>query len=531
MIARKESRWLVVFILVVILLTTLPYFIGYLRQTPDWRFSGLFFSITDSNSYLAKMLRGASGDWLFRTPYTTYPQRGVLAFLPYLLLGKLSAAPGQYDQLIVLFQLFRITGIAFLIWSIYRFISRFVVSIFLRRFGIFLAVWGGGLGWLVVIGLNSIWQNRLPVEFYSPESFGFLSFLGIPHILFSRALLFLGLEGFLFSGPCRGNYKQSTIFLIPWFMIGFFQPISLLTVWAILAWFLLFLFLFRRRLRFEDPGILHRYFVNAAWIAVVTIPFLVYNYIAFRVDPILVSWLSQNILTSPPIQDYFFAFVLILPFAVFGLFVLWRKKIEHFLFFGISIVLFPFLAYFPIPIQRRLPEGIWIMLIVTALIGISTMGRKWKNFSVISLTLGSLTSLMILIGAIQSVVTPMPPRFISNKELEAIRILQSPEFNDAHVLASFDESNRLAAWVPVFLLTGLGPESTNLSVISPKIDRFFQNRMSDSEEIEFLDEFGIDLVFYGPEERKLGTWDGSSRANLIQILNNADYEIYSVNRE
>jgi hypothetical protein len=531
MIDRKEIRWLLGFTLVVILLTTLPYFMGYLRQTPDLHFSGFFFSITDSNSYLAKMLRGASGDWLFRTPYTTFPQKGVLTFLPYLMLGKLSAAPGQYDQLIVLFQIFRITGIVLLIWAIYRFLSRFIESVFMRRFGVFMAVWGGGLGWLVVIGLSSLWRTRLPVEFYSPESFGFLSFLGIPHLLFSRALLFLGLEGFLFSAPSRGNLKQSLLFLAPWFLLGFFQPISLMTVWAILAGFLILLALFCRKYPVDGKDDLRKYFINAAWIAVVTIPFLIYNFVAFRVDPVLVSWLSQNILTSPPIPDYLLAFGLILPFALYGLIVLWRKNTQHFLFFGVSIILFPILTYFPLPIQRRLPEGIWIMLIVTALIGISTMGRKWKNFSVITLTLGSLTSFVILLGAMQSVFSPISPRFISNKELEAIQILQSPNFKDAHVLASFDESNRLAAWAPIFLLTGLGPESTNLVTITPKVQRFFQNRMPEREEVEFLDEFGIDLIFYGPEERKLGTWNGGSRVYLTRIFQNSDFEIFSVNRK
>ena len=529
MINQHERRWLLGFILVVILITTLPYFIGHLRQTPDWRFSGLFFSLTDSNSYLAKMLRGAAGDWLFRTPYTTFLQKGVLAFLPYLVLGKLSALPGQYDQLIVLFQLFRVTGIALLCWAIYRFFSRFIDNVSLRRFGLILAIFGGGLGWLSVIGLNSIWQGRLPVELYSPESFGFLSILGIPHLLFARALLFIGFEEFLFSRVTRGNIIQSLKFLAPWLLIGLFQPISLLTAWAILAGFLLILTVFRKYLYMDDSAEFHRYWINALWVAAVTFPILIYNFVAFRIDPVLASWLSQNILTSPPIQDYLLAFSLILPFAGYGLVILWGRNRKHFLFFLVAICLFPVLAYLPFSIQRRLPEGIWIFMLVPSMLAISIMGRRMKVASVGILSLGILTSLIILLGSMQSVFTPESPRFISSKELEAIQVIQSPEFIDNHVLASFDESNRLAAWAPVFLLTGLGPESTNLKDISPQIDRFFQNRMTKVEEAAFLDKYGIDYVIYGPEEQKLGLWEGETRPFLTRIFANGVYEIFKVN--
>ncbi len=528
MINRKEKYWLTGFIVIVIVVTTLPYILGYGIQTPEWRFSGIFFSLTDSNSYIAKMLRGAEGDWLFRTPYTAIEQKGIIAFLPYILLGKLSSAPGQYEQLIVLFQFFRISGIAFASWAIYRFISRFIESIFLRQFGLFLAVLGGGLGWLAVVGFDQIWQLRLPLEFYSPESFGFLSFLGVPHLLFSRALLILGFEVFLFSFPNRKNITQTIKFVVPWLLIGFFQPISLVTTWAILLGFIALLSIFNSiSVKYEIRNY-HRYLKNAIWIAVITLPLLLYNVIVFRIDPVLASWINQNILTSPPVQDYFFAYIIILPFSIFGLVKIWKSSKEVFLFFLIWIILFPLLAYFPISIQRRLPEGIWIMLIVTALFGMVSMSRKWKRYSVAILSLGIVTTLIVTIGAIQSVLATIPPRYISSNEIEAIHFLQKQEFKNEIVLASFDESNRLAAWAPVFLLTGLGPESMNLERISRQINHFYQNRMTRSEEKEFLKQNQIDIIFYGPKERELGNWDGNTRSYLVKLFANNDYEIFSV---
>lgn len=529
MIDQNEKRWLAGFILVVIVITTLPYIIGYVQQTPDWKFSGILFSLTDSNSYLAKMLRGSEGDWLFRTPYTVNEQTGMVAFFPYILLGKLTAEPGRYDQLIVLFQAFRVSGIALVTWAIYRFFSRFIESISLRRFGIIFTVMGGGVGWLAVIGLDQLWDSRLPLEFYSPETFGFLSFLGIPHLLFSRALLILGLETFLFSIPSRDNIAQTIKFVIPWILIGFFQPISIVTTWGIIACFVMGLLIFRNFSQKFDNVIYRRYLKNAGWIAVLTLPFLLYNLIVFRVDPVLVSWMNQNILTSPPVQDYLLAFILILPLSIMGLIVYWRMNKVFFLFFAVWLFIFPILAYFPISIQRRLPEGIWIMLVLTALVAINSMRKGWKNFAIAILSLGMVSSLMILVGAFQSVQTPIPPRFISSKELEAIQFLQKPEYKNAHVLASFNESNRLAARSPVFLLTGLGPESANLGKVTGLLNRFYQNKMTSIEENLFLEEYKIDLVFYGPEEKEIGAWAGRNRPNLVRLFTNDDFEIYSVN--
>lgn len=155
--------------------TTIPYLIGYASQGDEWQFTGFVFGVTDGNSYIAKMLSGANGDWLFRTPYTPYPQQGVLAFLPYLLLGKISAPPGQHLQLVSLFHIFRYSAGVLAILATYDFLSIFLKSTSVRRWGLAIAILGGGLGWvLVLIGRASV-QGSLPLDFYSPESFGFLA--------------------------------------------------------------------------------------------------------------------------------------------------------------------------------------------------------------------------------------------------------------------------------------------------------------------------------------------------------------------
>ena len=181
----NEKKWLIIFSFFLILITSLPYIFGFeLAKTNNSQFSGFIFGVEDGNSYIAKMLLGQKGDWLFRTPYTAYEQKGFLAFLPYILLGKLASSPENHVQFVILFHLFRCLGIIFLIFELNYFIKLFLPSVQLQRTALLISCIGGGLGWISIIANKSI-----PLEFYSPESFGFLSLFGLPHLCFSRGLM------------------------------------------------------------------------------------------------------------------------------------------------------------------------------------------------------------------------------------------------------------------------------------------------------------------------------------------------------
>ena len=148
MIEKNERRWLLLFGLVVVLITSIPYLIGFATQGEEWVFSGFIIGVEDGNSYLAKMFSGYSGDWLFKTPYTNFPQEGLLTYLPYLILGKLTSPPAQQEQMIALFHLFRVFSGLLMVGASYAFISLFIKKIVLRRWATALAVLGGWVGFL-----------------------------------------------------------------------------------------------------------------------------------------------------------------------------------------------------------------------------------------------------------------------------------------------------------------------------------------------------------------------------------------------
>ena len=157
LVSQEERRWVLVFAVLVMLLTSLPYLFGYFAQGQAYRFTGFVFGVEDGNSYIAKMLTGSSGDWLFRTPYTAFPQAGLFMFVPYLLLGKLAAPPGLHEQLVSLYHLFRFAAGMLAILASYDFLAYFIRESHLRRFALALACLGGGLGWLLVLLGKQTW--------------------------------------------------------------------------------------------------------------------------------------------------------------------------------------------------------------------------------------------------------------------------------------------------------------------------------------------------------------------------------------
>jgi hypothetical protein len=375
----QERRFVLVFGAIVMLLTTLPYLLGFTSQGEDFRFSGFVFGVEDGNSYIAKMLNGWAGDWSFKTPYTAYPQTGLLYYLPYLLLGKLAAPPGLHEQLVAIYHAFRVGAGLLAILASYDFLSRFLVRRRLRGFCLTLITLGGGLGWLIVLAGRTGWMGSLPLDFFSPEAFGFLTLFGLPHLAAARALMlwallaYLDLVSSLQKGPHSGerqSIKATARLGVFWLLAGIFQPLTLAIVGAVILVHLVGLAARQRLDQAKDPeqvfGSWSR--LIAGLIAAGFLPgagFL-YNLLVSHFDAFARAWTSQNLIRSPNFVHYLLAYGLLIPYAWFG----GRRLLRQNFILGWLpvgwVLAFPLLAYAPLDLQRRLTEGVWVAWCVLA---------------------------------------------------------------------------------------------------------------------------------------------------------------------
>jgi hypothetical protein len=531
MVERCEKRWIWAFALMTLALTSLPYLIGYWAQGNNYQFLGFIFGVDDGNSYIAKMLAGATGDWLFRSPYTAYPQSGAFSFFPYLLLGKLSAPPGQHDQLVFLYQLFRWAGGFLVILATYDFVALFIQRKNYRRLATAMVTLGGGMGWLFALGLSGLWQERIPLEFYSPETFGFLSVLGLPHLEVARACLLWGLRAYLLNTR-EFSFRRAVNGGLLWLIMGFFQPLTVVTGWAILGLHVVVVSISRNIKDFHPFKIIASSectrILTAVGMVVISAPIVFYTLIAFNTDPFLKNWTSQNRILSPPILDYLLAFLNILPFSIAGIVMVFRKKEWDACLPALWVLIFPLLAYAPYNLQRRLPEGTWVALVILAFIVIENQLARFQKPIRAWAGLAFFSTIIFFVGAVFTVVVPKSPLFVSQNEKNAFSALGELAQKDDVVLADFRISNELPAWLPVRTVVGHGPESIHASQLTAQVDSFLSTSGQDSERLDLIREFNIKYIVLGPEEQGGSYWKPGGSDFIELVYQDVDFKIYRV---
>ncbi len=526
--SKRERNWILTASVILLFITTVPYIYAY-SQNDQYKFTGFLFGVEDGNSYIAKMLQGAEGEWLFRSPYTTVEQRGFLAFVPYMLIGKLTSESGQHDQLVFLFHAFRwLTGIL-LIFVTYLLCAQFITSITLRRMATLIAVAGGGSGWFALLDPGHLIFG-IPLEVYSPETFGFLSLFGLPHLLAARAFLLLG---FLFFFRNPKNIMNSLTGGFCWLMTGFFQPLTIVTGWVYLGgmtgvWILIILAKQQHKtdLRWHVLPVVR----SAVIMVLVSSPWVIYNLICFSTDPYLKQWAAQNLITSPAVPDYLLSFLVFVPFAVKGVIHSWPKSSEIKWLFPLTVlIVFPVLAYAPFNMQRRLPDGIWLVI---GILAISAFEHGKTRKSLVAPTVltafSMITPILILIGATQSVRVPSVPIFQPRAQVEAFECLDEVAEHGSIVLAAYETANALPAWADVYVPVGLGPESANFTEVLRDVKSFYSGDLSSDQQIDLLQKYAIDYVFHGAQEKKLGDWNPVQEGFLQKVCEQNGYAVYEV---
>ncbi len=500
----------------------IPYIVGYSTQGEEWRFTGFVIGVEDGNSYIAKMLAGSNGAWLFRTPYSAEHQRGFLAFIPYILLGKLSSQPAQHDQLAALYHWFRYFSGILAIVAGFDFISLFIKEEKWKWWAITILVFGGGCGWILVILEQKNFLGSLPLDFISPESFGFLGLLGFPHLALARACLLWGFTAYLneFPGYLTGIF---------WFFLGFLQPIYVVVAWSIVVVHLILISIAVWRKQrggftriWEAVG---KFYTRAIIGFIISFPLILYTAISFFTDPFLKTWAAQNSLPSPHLIHYLFAYGLFIPFFITGMKILIKNDpYKGYLIAGWLAAL-PILVSAPVSTQRRLAEGVWAAATITVI----SYFEKRNRITMIErgyLYLTFPSTILIFLGAMASAGNASTPLFRPEPEIKVYNYLAENASSGAVVLAAYESGNNLPAWAPQRVVLGHGPETMNRDLVEQDIKKIFSLDYTDIFREKLLKKYDVNYVLWGPMEKELGAWNPAGADYLCEIYISEDYAIY-----
>jgi len=499
-----EWRWVVWAAIAVVLLSSLSYAIVAMTTPADVRFGGALVNAFDGQSYLAKMRQGYDGGWLFRLPFTASDEADAFLFTYHIALGHFARLTGL--SLVTVYHLARAVGGWALLLTVYTVMARVFDTVADRR-----RAWGfvaltSGLGWLDI--------NATDVTI--PESNTFFSILANAHFAASMALMLI-----IFMAVMDGRVLRAAAAS---FALAILQPFAPIVVYAsmMVSWMVSWL-VKRVGCRLD----LRRQ-VRAALVAGLCIaPLMVYFYAVTQHDPTLQDWSAQNFTPSPSPLEFVAGYGLMGALAIPGARLALKRGRNVDVLLVAWAVTSALLLYAPFPLQRRFSLGLHIPIVVLAAMTLSTitvssrisaMWRRWLPRLAFIVALP--TTLFLLIATSTAALhAPDVHLFFSANEAAAFEWLRESAPHDSVVLAAPETGLFLPAWADVRVLYGHPFETVDADAMKLKVEQFFAG---ENDRADVIREHGVDYIFFGPRERKLGTPESSWQA----VFNAGDVAVY-----
>ncbi|MFN8374953.1 MAG: hypothetical protein U0694_19015 [Anaerolineae bacterium] len=544
MISRREWRSVILYALLLVTMTTIPYLFAASLQNDETHFSGFLLGLEDGNSYLGKMRIGARGEWNFAIFYTSEVHDSApLTFLPYIIPGQIVGlfiahdSPALTPALILTFHIMRIAVDVLLVLVTYRFIAEFLRAPGTRFTALLFATLGGGFGWMLLLA------GGLPPEWFIPEGFSFLILYYLPHIALARATLLWSLLALIWllkrepvgaqrAVPLRKNQiplqlTAAACWMITAFSVPFFLVIvyCILGAWGLAAWI--------RTRSFPT-----RLFWLVVPPAALTLPLFAYYAFTFTRNAVFSQWTAQNTLPSPSPIDYLLAYAVIGGLAFVGGRWAWRRKrltVPYMLLIG-WVLIVPILVYLPfIMVQRRMAEAVIVPLAILAAAGLRLVARHWKawrrwRMAVIATMIPAYVFLLVV--GMASSLQRSAPVFQPTAEIETLNWLNTQLTPGDVVLADYSTGNVVAAYTDARVFAGHGPETLFGPDKRRDIQRFFAGELTlDELQALYSENYTLQPVRYivfGPVERRAAAGSEAWRSGLTRIYAEGEYEIYEV---
>jgi hypothetical protein len=506
---------IIVALLVVFLSITLPFGLAALIGGREHVFIGLLLNPVDGASYLAKMYQGWEGAWRFTLPYTAEPGNGAYLFLFYLFLGHLARWLGL--PFILTFHLARLAGAGLLMLALLSFYERvFAGRPELYRIACWLTLFGSGMGWLI------LFLGQTPTDFWVAEAYPFLAMYTNPH--FSTGLALLLFAFILVIDPAI-RFREMWLVLLG-LLLAIVLPFGVVVVLFISAGWLVWTWLETRRLEWRP----------VVCLGLLGGPFLLYQFWAVQVDPILALWNQQNQTPSPPIWDFLLAFSPALVLALFGLVHLLKLKDQPARRILITwLILGLVLVYFPFSLQRRFMLGFYIPVAALAVFGLDDLRQRLSRgihagrarlLAPALFTLALPTNLLVILIGLAGAVSHAPILYLTRDEARALAWIQDQTPPRALVLTSPEMGSLVPAFTGRRVIYGHPYETVSATQEKQCVQGFYSQLAQVSASTNLLNERRVDYILYGPRERGLGGHLDFSALELV--FESGDVQVYAV---
>lgn len=474
----SEKRYLAILFLVIMLLISVPYIVGFQVSSSQQQFGGFLINPIDGHSYLAKMQQGFNGEWKFKLPYTAEPGEGAYLFLFYLGLGHLGRIVNV--PLIYVFHAARLLSAAWLILVVYKMMRALFEDQKALKTGLVLALTGSGIGWLAIT------TGAFTSDFWVAEAYPFLSMYTNPHFI-------LGL-GIMVGTFLPKHQDKVLVNLLFGLLLGIIQPFAVVIV-SLVKIISGGLKIYREK---TDLKIL----LKSSWIWSV-IGFglaggsvILYQTGSILGDPILSQWHQQNITLRPAPLDLMISLFPCLLLAIVGASRAWKSETGQnlVLWGGISLVL----VFIPWSLQRRFLTGIFLPLAALSGFGIQVLVEKtsleFRHWVVAVLFLAIPTNLIVITSGLQAISEKNPTIFIEGELVKGLQWINANAGKTDLVLAEERAGLYLPSVTGRRVIYGHPFETIRAEEELEFLDKIFHTSQDDPYYEEVLESRGIDYV-------------------------------------
>lgn len=505
-----QLRNILAWMLLALLLGSLPFIAAWLLAPDEVVFSGAAFNVGDASVYLSAIRQGAAGNWLFNPNFSIEEWPDVFSYMPYILFGHLARLLGGDYRL--WYQLLRLLGnftalLAFVFWVRVVFPGR-------RRLQLtawFFIVFGSGLSWLVVALFSS--QLMFLPDLFVPEWTTVMVLLGVPHFSLGLGLEAIVLGCIIQISRVERGWKWAIVGTLAAVGLALSYPYNTVVVALVIGFQMLLLAVRMRRI----PWLC---WLQAGLVIMPMLTLQAYYAIWAMLSPIWPFNSENNLIVVPGIPSIIVGLGLLALFAIPGLW-LWFRRSDNWLVPIWAIV--NLLALFaPITFAGRFLLGFLVPVATLAAYGVeetilpyleaTTFFRFFSRLSptpyesmrriLIILTIPA--TLMVSLALVRDNVATFDfPNYLPRTEVEAMEWLASNAEEEAIILASYPVGNYLPRISNSRVFLGQIFLTPNLNEKTDLVERFWNIDTSMDWRQELLSQWNVNYIYEGLFERQL----------------------------
>ena len=526
-------------IVLVLAVTSVPYLYAYRSSPPDRQFMGILVNVPDHTQYFAWM-RGLRDAYLMSNTLTPEPNRPL--FFNLLWWGM--AAIGRVFGLgpAGCLQVLRVVATVLFLIVVHRLCALFLADRLQRRTAFLVATLSSGFGWILVALKYTIAPGELyfPLDVFIAEGNTFYCILAQPHFIAAA------LYGFVFElvlrGEESGRLRWAAAAGLITLLLGWQHAYDLASVYGVLAGYVLL-----RTLR--ERALPRRLITACAVIGALSWWPGAYSTVLVRLEPtwraVLAQFGNAGVATPTPLH------LVILLGPAFLLAVLaaavdrpWRlagiddRRLLLRAWFLSGFVL----IYLPVSWNVHLINGWQIPIAILATQAVlcdiapalyarlgSIDRRAVQRVLAALLVLGVVpTNVYLYAWRFFDLGRHTHPYYLLNDELAALRWIETHAAAEDVVLSSLMIGHYVPGLTGTHAYLAHWAQTVDYYRKEDAVRVFFDAATDDGTRREILARGGVDWVFYGDEERALGSYAPQEAPFLRRVFGAGNSAVYRV---